>query len=84
MGRASLFAGLLVLACSAVSGAEPSRHSLVLYKGQKLMYSTSSPIITITSPPGSAQVVRNAFQQYGQNVALEALRPGETKLRVVV
>ncbi|HVT45092.1 MAG TPA: hypothetical protein VMT00_11950 [Thermoanaerobaculia bacterium] len=71
------------LLAPALLAAAPLRSQIVMARGQKVAHTAAAQLVTITLPPGAdASIVRHGFEQYGQNVAIEALKPGEIKLQL--
>jgi hypothetical protein len=78
--KRALFAALLL--CAAVAQAVPVRKAIVVEKGQRVAHEAAASILTVTTAPLAltGTVVRVKFDQYGQTVSIEALKPGEVKL----
>jgi len=85
--RTAAAAIAFLILTSTVWGAEgPQRKRIVMYKGEQLVVTTEGSIATVTAPAGTNdganQIVRYVFDQYGRNIALQALKVGEVKLLV--
>ncbi|MHB0968173.1 MAG: hypothetical protein ACYC7A_06860 [Thermoanaerobaculia bacterium] len=78
--RRTLFATLLL--CATIAQAAPVRKAIVLAKGQRVDHEAAGSVLTVTTSPLALtdSVARVQFDQYGQTVTLQAVKPGEVKL----
>jgi hypothetical protein len=78
--KRTLFAALLL--CATIAQAAPVRKAIVLAKGQRVDHEAAGSVLTVTTSPLALtdSVARVRFDQYGQTVTLQAVKPGEVKL----
>lgn len=77
---------IFFLALTAFSADAATYSRVVVARGEQYLHKTAAPIATVSFPAAAqasmSKVVRFAEDQYGHNIALQGLAPGEATLLV--